>query len=147
MIETRRGHRSSKRKLGEAGPRLRTVGDFSARLAWRRLWTAGAVVRACRFSEKLASVMSVYKVPQDETVQNELVRLQSETQLRAWPVVLQGTGTCRTISSLLPSQKQPVQALRQKRCSNSRSSRSMNGSKLPSSARTSKKPSDSTRPV
>ncbi|HNK45961.1 MAG TPA: serine/threonine-protein kinase [Pseudomonadota bacterium] len=113
-IETRRGHRSGKRKLGEAGPRYGLWGLLGA--LGMAAFGLLALSSSLSLQRKLASVMSVYKVPQDETVQNELVRLQSEAQLRAWPVVLQGTEDLQRtyLSSLLPSQSSQVQALRQK---------------------------------
>ncbi len=113
-IETRRGHRSGKRKLSESGPRYGLWGILGA-LA---LAAGGMLALSSSLSlqRKLSSVMSFYKVPQDESVANELLRLQAEAQIRAWSVVLQGTEELqRTYTgTMLPSQASQVQALRQK---------------------------------
>ena len=113
-IETRRGHRSGKRKLSESGPRYGLWGILGALAV-----AAGgmlALSSSLSLQRKLSSVMSFYKVPQDESVANELLRLQAEAQIRAWSVVLQGTEELqRTYTgTMLPSQASQVQALRQK---------------------------------
>ena len=79
-IETRRGHRSGRRKPGESsGPRYGLWGLLGV-LA---LCSGGLVALSSSLSlqRKLSTVVPLYKVPQDETVAKELIRLQAEVQL------------------------------------------------------------------
>ncbi len=114
-IETRRGHRSGRRKMKDgAGPRYGLWGLLGV-LA---LSVAGLLALSTSLSlqRKVSTILPFYKVPQDETVAKELIRLQAEAQIRAWATVLQGSEelTRSYGSSLLPAQASQVQTLRQK---------------------------------
>jgi serine/threonine protein kinase len=114
-IETRRGHRSGRRKLGESsGPRYGLWGLLGV-LA---LCSGGLVALSSSLSlqRKLSAVVPLYKVPQDETVAKELIRLQAEVQVRAWSTVMQGAEELQRGygSTMLPAQVTQVQALRTK---------------------------------
>ncbi|MBL9044448.1 MAG: protein kinase, partial [Myxococcales bacterium] len=114
-IETRRGHRSGRRKLGESsGPRYGLWGLLGV-LA---LCSGGLVALSSSLSlqRKLSTVVPLYKVPQDEAVAKELIRLQAEVQVRAWSTVMQGAEELQRGygSTMLPAQVTQVQALRTK---------------------------------
>ena len=114
-IETRRGHRSGRRKMKDgAGPRYGLWGLLGV-LA---LSVAGLLALSTSLSlqRKVSTILPFYKVPQDETVAKELIRLQAEAQIRAWSTVLQGSEelTRSYGNSLLPAQANQVQTLRQK---------------------------------
>ncbi len=114
-IETRRGNRSGRRKMKDgAGPRYGLWGLLGV-LA---LSVAGLLALSTSLSlqRKVSTILPFYKVPQDETVAKELIRLQAEAQIRAWSTVLQGSEelTRSYGNSLLPAQASQVQTLRQK---------------------------------
>ena len=114
-IETRRGNRSGRRKMKDgAGPRYGLWGLLGV-LA---LSVAGLLALSTSLSlqRKVSTILPFYKVPQDETVAKELIRLQAEAQIRAWSTVLQGSEelTRSYGNSLLPAQANQVQTLRQK---------------------------------
>ena len=114
-IETRRGHRSGRRKLKDGtAPRYGLWGL----LGGLTLSVAGLLALSTSLSlqRKVSTILPFYKVPQDETVAKELIRLQAEAQIRAWSTVLQGSEelTRSYGNSLLPAQANQVQTLRQK---------------------------------
>jgi len=114
-IETRRGNRSGRRKLKDGtAPRYGLWGLLGV-LA---LSVAGLLALSTSLSlqRKVSTILPFYKVPQDETVAKELIRLQAEAQIRAWATVLQGSEelTRSYGNSLLPAQANQVQTLRQK---------------------------------
>ena len=114
-IETRRGNRSGRRKLKDGtAPRYGLWGLLGV-LA---LSVAGLLALSTSLSlqRKVSTILPFYKVPQDETVAKELIRLQAEAQIRAWSTVLQGSEelTRSYGNSLLPAQANQVQTLRQK---------------------------------
>ncbi len=114
-IETRRGNRSGRRKLKDGtAPRYGLWGL----LGGLTLSVAGLLALSTSLSlqRKVSTILPFYKVPQDETVAKELIRLQAEAQIRAWSTVLQGSEelTRSYGNSLLPAQANQVQTLRQK---------------------------------
>jgi len=114
-IETRRGNRSGRRKMKDgAGPRY----GLWVLLGVLALSVAGLLALSTSLSlqRKVSTILPFYKVPQDETVAKELIRLQAEAQIRAWSTVLQGSEelTRSYGNSLLPAQASQVQTLRQK---------------------------------
>ncbi len=114
-IETRRGNRSGRRKLKDGTtPRYGLWGL----LGGLTLSVAGLLALSTSLSlqRKVSTILPFYKVPQDETVAKELIRLQAEAQIRAWSTVLQGSEelTRSYGNSLLPAQANQVQTLRQK---------------------------------
>jgi len=114
-IESRRGHRSGRRKLGDgSGPRYGLWGL----LGGLAVCAVGMLALSSSLSlqRKLSSALPMYKVPQDETIGKELVRLQAEAQIRAWSTVMQGTEELQRGygNTMLPTQASQVQALRQK---------------------------------
>ncbi len=114
-IETRRGNRSGRRKLKDGtAPRYGLWGLLGV-LA---LSVAGLLALSTSLSlqRKVSTILPFYKVPQDETVAKELIRLQAEAQIRAWATVLQGSEELSRSygNSLLPAQASQVQTLRQK---------------------------------
>ena len=114
-IETRRGNRSGRRKLKDGtAPRYGLWGLLGV-LA---LSVAGLLALSTSLSlqRKVSTILPFYKVPQDETVAKELIRLQAEAQIRAWATVLQGSEELSRSygNSLLPAQANQVQTLRQK---------------------------------
>lgn len=114
-IEKRRGHRSGKRKLKDgSSPRygLWTVGGLLALSAVGLL----ALSTSLSLQRRVSQLVPLYKVPQDESVAKELVRLQAESQIRSWSTVLQGAEELQRSygASMLAAQASQVQALRQK---------------------------------
>ncbi|MFO0622852.1 MAG: protein kinase [Polyangia bacterium] len=114
-IEKRKGNRSGKRKVKDgSSPRfgLWVMGGLLA------LSASGAVALSTSLpvQRRVSQLVSIYKVPQDEAVTKELARLQAESQIRSWSMVLQGTEDLQRSygPSMLPSQASQVQTLRQK---------------------------------
>ncbi len=114
-IETRRGHRSGRRKLKDGtAPRYGLWGLLGV-LACSVIGLL-ALSTSLSLQRKVSTLLPFYRVPQDETVAKELVRLQAEAQIRSWSTVLQGSEELSRSygSSLLPAQANQVQVLRQK---------------------------------
>lgn len=114
-IEKRRGHRSGKRKLKDGSSPRYGLWTFGGLLVLS-LTGLLALSTSLSLQRRVSQLVPLYKVPQDELVAKELVRLQAESQIRSWSTVLQGSEELQRSygSSMLPAQVSQVQALRQK---------------------------------